>query len=74
VKAWEILSGRGSRSPQEQGGLCGVLMVKAARVLLLLFHRLSSGPRGVAELRDGVTQVRFFLPFLMWPFFVLQFH
>ena len=39
----------------------------------LFFHRVRSGRRGVAELRDGVTQVKFFLPFLMWPFFVLRF-
>ena len=38
------------------------------------FHGVSSRPRGFADLGDGMTQVKFFLPFFMWPSSVLGLH
>ena len=40
----------------------------------LFFREVSSRPRGFADLGDGVTQVKFFLPFFMWPSSVLGLH
>ena len=59
VKAWESLTGRSCRSPQEQWGLCGVLNGERCwgSPAPLFFHGVNSGPRGVPELKDGVTHI-----------------